>query len=85
MRHRLLPAFLTIAKHFEQTENFAVRLASAHEDILFLYFIPRRPFTGAIEQIRQEQGPPDLVVAIRPGSKLSALIKWRAFSFRDIL
>ncbi len=37
IRHRfLMPFFPNIAKPFEQTVNFAGRLASAREDILFL-------------------------------------------------
>ncbi len=71
--------------HVEQTENFAGRLASAREDVLFLYVIPRCLFTRAIEQIRQEQGPPDLVLAVRPGSKLSATFMCRLLSFLEIL
>ncbi len=62
-----------------------MRLASARVDVLFLDVIPSGPFTRANEQIRQKQGPSDLMLTVRPGSKLSAMFKCRVLSFREIL
>ncbi len=64
--------FSTIAKRFEQTVNFAGLPVSAVNDILHLAVSPRVPFTWAIEQIRLQQGPPDLVPACRLTPELSA-------------
>ncbi len=69
----------TFAKHFEQTNKVAERIASAREDVLFMGAVPHRPFTRAIEQIRQEQEPPDLAIAGRSETKLSASFKCRLF------
>ncbi len=46
--------------------DFTGSLASALEDVLLLYFIQRRPFARAIEQIHQKQAPLDLIPAVRP-------------------
>ncbi len=75
----------TFVKHFEQTKKVAERLPSAREDILFMGVVPHRPFTRTIEQIRQEQAPPDLALAGRSKTKLLASFKCRLCYYHEIL
>ncbi len=85
MRHRPLLAFFQLLRDSSnKTINFAGHLALNREGVLFLDVAPRGPFTRSIEQIRQEQGLPDLVLAVSPRSKFSATFKFRLFSFREI-
>ncbi len=78
--------FPTIAMLFEKTFSSAGCAATETlEDVFFLDTTPRGPFIRAIEQIRHQQVPPDLLLPVRPGTKLSATFKCRLRSFRAIL
>ncbi len=78
--------FPTIAKLFEKTFSSAgYAAAETLEDVFFLDTTPSGPFIRAIEQIRHQQVPPDLLLPVRPGTKLSATFKCRLRSFRAIL
>ncbi len=58
-----------------KTVNFAGYLDLDLEAVLFQDVTSRGPFT---------QGPPDIVLAVGPESKFSALFKFRLFSLREI-
>ncbi len=78
--------FPTIAMLFEKKFSSAgYAAAETLEDILFLEPTPRGPFNRAIEQIRHQQVPPDLLLPVRPGAKLSATFKCRLLLFRAML
>ncbi len=78
MRHRLRLNCYNFCDA-KKTKKIVGRQGPAREDVLFMGVTPHRPLTRTIEQIRQEQAPPDLLLADRFETKLSATFKCRLF------